>query len=100
MDSAEQRDELAPVAVGTRVASRHPHRSVHAAFPHSPTSGPNGKCLPYALQRLCHAYPALSPVRALLVCISLGLRPWIAPPCSPASQLLWRSPTSRTRASS
>jgi len=32
---------------------------------------------PYALQRLCHAYPVLRPARALLVRISLGLRPWL-----------------------
>src|SRR5215204_2557379 len=30
---------------------------------------------PYAFQRLCHACPALCPVRALLVRIPLGLRP-------------------------
>ena len=42
------------VAVGTRVTSRPPHRSVHAAFPHTaPTSGINGDyMLPYASQRL------------------------------------------------
>ena len=34
-------------------------------------------CLPYAFQRLGHAYPALCPVRALLVRIPLGLRPWL-----------------------
>src|SRR6516162_5389936 len=32
---------------------------------------------PYAFQRLGHAYPALRPARALLVRISLGLRPWL-----------------------
>ena len=38
--AAEQRDELAPGAVGTRVTSCPPLRSVHAAFPHTaPTSG-------------------------------------------------------------
>src|SRR5262245_54958484 len=37
---AEQRDECAPGAVGTRVTSCPPLRSVHAAFPHTaPTSG-------------------------------------------------------------
>jgi hypothetical protein len=35
----------------------------------------DGKCLPYPLQRLCHASLALSPVRALLVRIPLGPRP-------------------------
>ena len=33
--------------------------------------------LPYAAQRLCHALPALGPVRALLVRISLGPCPWL-----------------------
>ena len=51
--AAEHRYKLAPVAVGTRVASRPPHGSVRAAFPHTAlTSGPNGKYLPYAVQRL------------------------------------------------
>jgi hypothetical protein len=41
------------VAVGTRVASRPPLRSVRAAFPHTaPTSGIDGNDLPYANQRL------------------------------------------------
>jgi putative ABC transport system substrate-binding protein len=41
------------VAVGTPVTGRPPHRSVHAAFPHTaPTSGHNGRYLPYAFQRL------------------------------------------------
>src|SRR5215471_12801468 len=31
--------------------------------------------LPYAAQRLGHAYPALGPVRALLIRVSLGPRP-------------------------
>src|SRR2546428_2095849 len=33
--------------------------------------------LPYALQRLCHAFRALRPARALLARIPLGLRPWL-----------------------
>src|SRR5262245_37359394 len=38
--AAEQRDELAPVAVGTPIAGGPPRRSVLAAFPHTaPTSG-------------------------------------------------------------
>jgi hypothetical protein len=45
--------------------------------------------LPYPAQRLGHALPALGPVRALLVRVSLGL----APP------LLWQSLTSPNRAS-
>src|SRR6266508_3843190 len=36
-----------------RFIERPPHRTVRAAFPHTaPTSGPNGKCLPHAAQRL------------------------------------------------
>jgi hypothetical protein len=51
---ADQRDELAPVAVGTRVTSRPPPRSVRAAFPHTAsTSGIHGNyVLPYASQHL------------------------------------------------
>ncbi len=72
--------------------------------------------LPYTLQRLCHASLVQSPVRALLVRIPLGPRPslhrlrcvrlrrclrsGLPSLCSPASQLLWRGPTSRVRASS
>src|SRR5262249_20502475 len=50
--AAEKRDELAPVAVGTRVTSRPPHRSVRAAFPHTaPPLGIDGDyTLPYASQ--------------------------------------------------
>ena len=33
--------------------------------------------LPYAAQRLGHALPALGPVRALLVRVSLGPCPWL-----------------------
>src|ERR1700730_6228749 len=33
--------------------------------------------LPYALQRLCHGSPVLSPARALLTHIPLGPRPWL-----------------------
>src|SRR5260370_22167361 len=59
-----------------RVTSHPPHRSVHAAFPHTvPTSGIHGDCAPYASQRLCDAYPVLSPVRALPARVPLGLRP-------------------------
>ena len=39
-------------AVGTRVTSRPPPRSVRAAFPHTaPTSGIDGKSVPYTSQR-------------------------------------------------
>src|SRR5262245_4652107 len=51
--AAEKRYERAPVAVGTPVTGRPPRGSVHAAFPHTAlTSGHDGKCLPYAFQRL------------------------------------------------
>ena len=36
-------------------------------------------CLTYALQRLGHAFPHLSAVRALLVRVPLGPRPWLHP---------------------
>src|ERR1700683_3083182 len=32
---------------------------------------------PYAVQRLGHAHPALCPVRALLIRVPLGPRPWL-----------------------
>src|SRR6516164_5973804 len=64
------------------------------------------KHVPYAAQRLGHALPALGPVRALLVRVSLGPCPWLhrlhnRQPrlCSAASQLLWQSLTSPNRAS-
>ena len=46
--------EVGTVAVGTRVTSRLPHRSVRAAFPHTvPTLGIHGDyMLPYASQHL------------------------------------------------
>src|ERR1700683_4285832 len=34
-------------------------------------------CFPYTFQRLGHACPTLCSVRALLVRVSLGLRPWL-----------------------
>jgi hypothetical protein len=95
-------------AVGTRVTSRPPHRTVRAAFPHTaPTSGPNGKQLP-------HAFPApvtREPGAESSACFAGPHSPWsppfapptplrIAPLCSSASQLLSRSATSRARASS
>ena len=33
--------------------------------------------LPYARQRLCHALPSLCPVRALLIRVPFGPRPWL-----------------------
>src|SRR6516165_10412834 len=99
---------LAHFAVGSRVTSRPPHRSVRAAFPHTaPTSGPDGKqsavCVlapvtrePGAESSACFASPH-SP-RSLPLAPPTPQR--IAPLCSPASQLLWRGQTSRIRASS
>src|SRR6202008_262959 len=47
--AANERDELATVAVGTPVTGRPPRGSVRAAFPHTAlTSGHDGKCWPYA----------------------------------------------------
>jgi len=63
--------------------------SLAAPDPYGPNSGirlPPWVCdgkaffvpvLPYALQRMGHAYPALSPARALLARIPLGLHPWL-----------------------
>jgi len=62
--------------------------------------------LPYAAQRLGHASPALGPVRALLLRVSLGPRPWLhhlrrrLPSFVQwLHSLLWRSQTSPDRAS-
>src|SRR5215831_10307204 len=33
--------------------------------------------LPYVVERLCHTFPALCPVRALLFRVPLGPRPWL-----------------------
>src|SRR6266481_1477994 len=95
-------------AVGTRVTSRPPPRSVRAAFPHTaPTSGIDGNSLPYASQ---HHVSRLSGTESSACLVgphsprSLPLAPptpqRIAPLCSSASQLLWQGQTSRARASS
>jgi hypothetical protein len=95
-------------AVGTRVTSRPPHRSVRAAFPHTaPTSGNDGNTMPYASQ---HPVARLSDTESG-TCLVDSHSPWsppfapptplrIAPLCSSASQLLWQGQTSRVRASS
>src|SRR6266852_8152960 len=49
--------------------------------------------LPYALQRLWHAYPVLRPARALLARISLGLRPWLHRLRSGSLRLVRRLPS-------
>src|SRR2546425_12323356 len=99
------------VAVGTLIAERPPHRSVHAAFPHTaPASGPTGT--PLSRRIVCAPAPDTPcPVLRPVACFAGSHSPWppplappapqrIAPPCSSASQLLWRRPTSRARASS
>src|SRR5207302_8140437 len=46
-------DDISEIAVGTLITERPPHRTERAPFGHSaPTSGHNGRCLPYAFQRL------------------------------------------------
>ena len=84
------------LAVGTRVASRPPHRSVRAAFPHTaPTSGIDDTTLPYA------SLPLVSRLSGSEsgTCLVGPHSPWslslapptplrIAPLCSSASQLL------------
>src|ERR1700730_15830659 len=94
-------------AVGTRVTSRPPPRSVRAAFPHTaPTSGQTAT----ACRMQASACDTLTRLRVRRVPCQPH-SPWspplapptpqqIAPLCSPASQLLWQSPTSRARASS
>src|SRR5437868_6365112 len=52
---------LPTFAVGTRVTSRPPHRSVRAAFPHTaPTSGIDGSTLPLRANALCHVHLRLT----------------------------------------
>ena len=64
-------------------------------------------CLPYPLRRLCHARPALCPVRALASRIPLGSSPSLRrlrrkprSLCSPPSSVLWPDPIAPTRSSS
>src|SRR6516225_1154744 len=95
-------------AVGTRVTSRPPPRSVRAAFPHTaPTSGPDGKqiavCVPASVARLPGSVPGTcfaSPHSPRSLPLAPPTPQRIAPLCSPASQLLWQGQTSRIRASS
>ena len=106
--AAEQRDELAPVAVGTPVTWAPPAQIRTCSFP------AYGSYLGYQRQMLAVCAPApvtRLPGSASGACFAGPHSPWsppfaplapqrIAPRCSPASQLLWRSPTSRARASS
>src|SRR5215510_4826721 len=50
--------------------------------------------LPYAVERLCHAYPALCPVRALLARVPLGPRPLLHRLRSGRARLVRRLPSS------
>ena len=58
---------------------------------------PRFRGLPYAAQRLGHTCPALGPVRALLVRVPLGPRPWLhrlrrrLPALFGRFMLLWRN---------
>ena len=93
-------------AVGTRVTSRPPPRSVRAAFPHTaPTSGTDGSRLPYASQHPVSRLSGTEPGTCLVDSHSPWSPPFapptplqIAPLCSSASQLLWQGQTSRVRA--
>jgi hypothetical protein len=104
----EQMQQGAIFAVGTRVTSRPPPRSVRAAFPHTaPTSGVDGSILPYASQRTVSRLSGTEP-GACGVGPHSPRSPPLAPPtpqriaplCSSASRLLWRGQTSRARTSS
>src|SRR5262249_61676682 len=95
-------------AVGPRVTSRPPPRSVRAAFPHTaPTSGQNGR----VFAARAPAPVTREPGAESSACFARPRSPWslpfapptprrIAPLCSPASQLLWQGQTSHVRASS
>src|SRR5919204_3814518 len=64
---------LAHFAVGTRVTSRPPHRSVRAAFPHTaPTWGPSGKSI-----AACGLAPVLrEPGAESSACFTKPPSPW------------------------
>jgi hypothetical protein len=53
--------------------------------------------LPYAAQRLGHANPALRPVRALMIRVPLGRRPWLAGSANGKSQTLTPSGACKSR---
>src|SRR5207248_2899090 len=76
---------VAGFAAGGSSSERKRSRPIRAfsATPHDGQRPCNGMpsffitVFPYALQRVGHAYPALSPARALLARIPLGVRPWL-----------------------
>src|SRR4249919_2217097 len=84
------------VAVGTRVASRPPHSSVRAAFPHTvPTSGINGRAiwLPPAVCVPASAARSLGAVSG--TCYASPHSPWsppFAPPTPPQLALSRMAP--------
>ncbi len=79
------RSKASSFAVGTRVTSRPPHRSVRAAFPHTaPTSGIDGSTPPYASQ---HPVSRLSGSESS-TCVVGPHSPWSLPLAPPAPQRL------------
>ena len=76
------RGAQAPVAVGTLIAERPPHRSVRAAFPHTaPTSGQRrllAVCSPAQVARLSGSVPG--------ACIAVVHSPWSQPLAPPTPQ--------------
>src|SRR5271169_2210055 len=100
-------------AVGTRVTSRPPHRSVRAQFGHTaPTSGVQRHFAIFSRRAVCASAPVTrfpGSVSGPCFADSHSPRPPpLAPPtplpvarlCSSASQLLWRGQTSHDRTSS
>ena len=77
--------DFSTVAVGTRVTSRPPHRSVRAAFPHTaPTSGINGMHLHVLV---CGPAPAArSPGAVSGACYASAHSPWPPPFAPPTPQ--------------
>jgi len=70
-------DQGMPIAVGTRIATRPPHRTVRAAFPHTaPTLDDDADLLAYARHRVT-LFPVLSLARVTSTRILLGPSPWL-----------------------
>src|SRR4029450_7766083 len=100
-------------AVGTRVTSRPPHRSVRAQFGHTaPTLGVLRRVVIFSRNSVCAPAPVKrSPGTVPGPCFADAHSPRppplapptpqpVARPCSSASQLLWRGQTSHDRTSS